>query len=130
MTAVVMTTRSPASRWRSTIARARSVIRGRMTLLDVAFAQLRQLRGIEGDERRQVELGELDQVGLAPVVAVDQLAVGDLVARPVEEAPVDQERHPLLVAVVRQQRVVEIEECEYVGGHGGAADEGGDRIAG
>ena len=72
----------------------------------------------EGLQRRQVELGELDGARLAPPVPFAQLTVGGLVRDAVELAALQQELDPLLVAVVRQQRVVEVEQREYVVSHG------------
>jgi hypothetical protein len=76
-----------------------------------------ELAGRERHERGQVELRELERLGLAALVARGEVAVGRLERRAVELALVEQEFRPLRVRVVRQQRVVEIEQRQDVGMH-------------
>ena len=77
-----------------------------------------QLYGGEWLERRKIELGEFDGARLSPPVTLAQVAVGLLVRSAVQFAALKQELDPLLVAVVRQQRMVEVEEREDVVTHG------------
>ena len=85
--------------------------------LQIAVAQGLEGRVVEARQRRQVELGELDGAGLAAVEARDELAVGGIPLRAIERSRLDQERNPLLVAVVGDERVIEIEYRENVGAH-------------
>src|SRR5262249_47037148 len=68
-----------------------------------------QLGLVEPLQRREVELGEFQGAGFTSVVARNEVAIGGIVANWVERALFHEEVDPLLVAVVSEQRVVEIE---------------------
>ncbi len=89
---------------------------------DEALAMSLQFRAIEPGERGQIELGELRGARLAAIESRDQVVVRRVVLAPIEHALVDQERDPLLVTVVREQRVIEVEQREDVRRHEGRGD--------
>src|SRR5206468_4708477 len=68
-------------------------------------------------ERGQIEVREFDRGRLAGPIARDQLVVCALEFGAVEAALFDQELDPGLVAVEREQRMVEVEQCQYVAAH-------------
>ena len=86
--------------------------------VQVALAKMRERRVVEARQRRQIELGEFDRARLAAVEARDEIAIGGVPLRAIERALVDQEGHPLLVAVEWNQRMVEVEDGENVGTQG------------
>src|SRR5581483_8829108 len=61
-------------------------------------------------ERRQLEVEELEDIQGPGLVPAEELVVARLVPGTVEHAAPDQELRPGVVAVAREQGVVEIEE--------------------
>src|SRR5271169_3676725 len=72
---------------------------------------------IATDERRQIEMGELDRGRLAGAVARQHVVVGAFIGCPVERAFLDQELDPGLVAVDGEQGMVKVEQRQYVAAH-------------
>ena len=110
LVAVVSTSRSPASRWPATSARAASPRRGSTRVCTKRSRSGAQACGVRPWQRRRVEGAELGRRDRAGAIALDDAAVARFEVGAIEHALVHQELAPELVGVAVEQRPVEVEQ--------------------